>query len=210
MGYNGGVMSTLKELRTRLQEPRYRKMKKLHFFIKYFYSQMATPIIKLLLKTSVTANQVTVFWVSLGIGSCLLLTLGIYWVNIAAILLLHLHLVLDYVDGPIARARQQTSLRGIYIERIGHDLIFTLFFFCIALGSLKKGFPPVATLTLGFSAAFGYFFYKYTRRAMIYCSLVYRDRSQEAPKPISKDAPSETQAPAASFMRKLSRKKKKF
>jgi len=114
-------MATLKELREQLQEPRYKKMKKLHVFTKYIYSQAATPIIKVLLKTSVTGNQVTIFWVSLGVFSCLLLSLGQYWVTVAAVVLLHLHLVLDYVDGPIARARKQTSLRGIYIERVGHQ-----------------------------------------------------------------------------------------
>ncbi len=204
-------MATLKELRVQLQEPRYRKMKKLHVFTKYIYSQLATPIIKVLLKTSVTGNQVTVFWVCLGIFSCLLLTLGQYWVTLTAVILLQLHLVLDYVDGPIARARNQISLKGVYIERVGHDVIFTLFFFCIAVGSLKRGLSPVPTLIIGFSAAFGYFFYKYTRRAMIYCSLVYRDRSQEtSTQRLSSSACERAVMPEVSMFRKIYRKSQQF
>jgi len=169
-------MLTLKEIRDKYQTPRYNRKKMDHLATKLIYSRFATPIVWLLLHTRITANQVTAGWVVLGVFSCYLFTLGNYWATILAALLIQLHITLDYVDGPIARIRNSSSIdskRGLYIERVGHDLIYTLYFFCISTGAIKKGFEPTFILTMGFLASWGYFFYKYTRRAKIFCTLIY-------------------------------------
>lgn len=168
-------MLTLKEIYSNYQAPYY-DSKKINLWItRKFYSKAATPIIKLLLYTSASANQVTIGWIIMGIFACCLLTIGNYAASMAGAFLIQLHIILDYVDGPIARIRGVSSLeskRGMYIERIGHDLIFTSFFYCISVGAVKAGHKPLVMLNLGFLASIGYFFYKYTRRAKIYCVLV--------------------------------------
>lgn len=169
-------MLTLKEIRDKYQTPRYKAKKMDHPATTLVYSNLATPIVRLLLLFPITANQVTAGWVVLGVFSCYLFTLGKYWVSILAALLIQLHIVLDYVDGPIARIRRSSSAqskKGLYIDRVGHDLIYTMYFYCISIGLIKRGFDPVFILTFGFSASIGYFFYKYTRRAKIFCTLIY-------------------------------------
>jgi len=154
-------MLTLKEIRDRYQTPRYDKKKMNHWAMRKIYSRLATPIVWLLLPTRITANQVTASWVLLGVFSCFLFTFGNYWTTILATLLIQLHMTLDYVDGPIARIRNSStadSKRGLYIERVGHDLIYTLYFFCLSIGAIKKGFNPKFILILGFLASIGYFF----------------------------------------------------
>lgn len=167
---------TLKEIRQRYQNPHYNTKKIDYWLARGIYSKLATPIVRFLFKTPVTANQVTILWVLLGLFSCFLFTFGKYWISILACVLIQIHILLDYVDGPIARFRNssdEASQRGLYIERIGHDLIYTAYFYCIGLGAIKKGLEPRFILTLSFLASLGYFFYKYTRRAKIYCTLVY-------------------------------------
>lgn len=169
-------MLTLKEIRDKYQTPRYDAKKMNHWATRKVYSRLATPLVWLLLPTRITANQVTAGWVVLGLFSCYLLTFGNYWATILAALLIQFHITLDYVDGPIARIRNSSSAdskRGLYIDRVGHDLIYTIYFYCISIGAVKKGLDPVFILILGFSASMGYFFYKYTRRAKIFCTLIY-------------------------------------
>lgn len=172
-------MLSLKEIREKYQSPWYEKKKINNIFSRYFYTAIATVLVKFILPTKITANQITVSWVILGFLGCLLFTAGNYWVSILAVLVIQLHVVLDYVDGPIARARNKKSFKGIYIERVGHDLIYTIYFFCIAVGSLRQGFDPALILVLGFCASTGGFFYKHTRRAKVYCALTSKKNMPE-------------------------------
>lgn len=175
-------MLTLREIRDKYQTPRYDAKKMNYWATRKIYSRLATPMVWLLLLTRITANQVTAGWVLLGLFSCYLFTLGNYWITILAALLIQLHITLDYVDGPIARIKKSSSAdskRGLYIERVGHDLIYTIYFYCISIGALKKGLEPSFILILGFSASIGYFFYKYTRRAKIYCALIHSSNKSE-------------------------------
>lgn len=168
-------MLSLKEISDKYQKPHY-NAKKQNTFTTKLYSSIATPIIWLLLPTGVSANQVTVLWVILGVVACCFFTVGKYWVTLLAVALFQIHIVLDYVDGAVARHRKSSgeqSKKGIYIERIGHDFIYTVYFYCISVGAVRKGFDPIIMLSLGFLASVGYFFYNYTRRAKILCSLVY-------------------------------------
>lgn len=173
-------MITLKEIWDKYQVPRYDAKGANYWATRKVYSRLATPIVWLLLSTRITANQVTVGWVLLGLFSCYLFTFGNYWITILAALLIQFHIVLDYIDGPIARYRNSigqgakgNANRGAYIERVGHDLIYTIYFYCISIGAVKRGLDPVFILSLGFLASTGYFFYKYTRRAKIFCALIY-------------------------------------
>jgi hypothetical protein len=170
------MLTTLKQIRDKYQTPHYEAKNATLWVTWNLYSRFATPIVWLLLPTHITANQVTAGWVVLGVFSCYLFTLGNYWITILAALLIQFHITLDYVDGPIARIRNSSSAdtkRGLYIERIGHDLIYTIYFYCLSLGAIKKGLEPAFILTFGFLASIGYFFYKYTRRAKIFCTLIY-------------------------------------
>ncbi|MBU0615383.1 MAG: CDP-alcohol phosphatidyltransferase family protein [Nanoarchaeota archaeon] len=74
---------------------------------------------KPLLKTGITPNQITIFWILLEIFGAILL-LGSYWYRVASIIIFNFVVtLLDFTDGNVARIKKITSSRGIYLEHIG-------------------------------------------------------------------------------------------
>lgn len=75
-----------------------------------------------LVNTGISPNQLTHLMVLAGVlaGAALLIP-GLAGAFIAA-LLIQLYLLLDCVDGEVARWRKQTSITGVYLDRVGHYL----------------------------------------------------------------------------------------
>ncbi|WP_078850163.1 CDP-alcohol phosphatidyltransferase family protein [Streptomyces sp. NRRL F-5126] len=75
-----------------------------------------------LVGTRVSPNQLTYLMVLAGIaGGAVLLVPGILGA-VLAVVLFQVYLLLDCVDGEVARWRGQTSVTGVYLDRIGHYL----------------------------------------------------------------------------------------
>ena len=75
-----------------------------------------------LVGTAVTPNQLTYLMVLTGVAAgAVLLVPGLAGALLGA-LLIQLYLLLDCVDGEVARWRKQTSVTGVYLDRIGHYL----------------------------------------------------------------------------------------
>ncbi|MEE1942136.1 CDP-alcohol phosphatidyltransferase family protein [Streptomyces sp. TRM 70361] len=75
-----------------------------------------------LVNTSITPNQLTHLMVVAGLAAgAVLLVPGLTGALLAA-LLIQLYLLLDCVDGEVARWRKQTSITGVYLDRVGHYL----------------------------------------------------------------------------------------
>ncbi len=82
-----------------------------------------------LVKTKITANFITILGLMIGLIGLLLIAFGNSFFIIIGIILLYICYLLDEVDGEVARYKQQTSLRGIYYDQIGHLLFLGGFFF---------------------------------------------------------------------------------
>ncbi len=75
-----------------------------------------------LVNTRITPNQLTYLMVVAGIlAGAALLVPGLAGALLGAVLI-QIYLLLDCVDGEIARWRGQTSITGVYLDRIGHYL----------------------------------------------------------------------------------------
>lgn len=75
-----------------------------------------------LVNTRISPNQLTCLMVVVGvIGGAALLVPGLTGA-ILAVVLFQVYLLLDCVDGEVARWRGQTSITGVYLDRIGHYL----------------------------------------------------------------------------------------
>ncbi len=75
-----------------------------------------------LVNARVTPNQLTYLMVVAGVAAgAVLLVPGLAGALVAA-LLIQLYLLLDCVDGEVARWRRQTSVTGVYLDRVGHYL----------------------------------------------------------------------------------------
>lgn len=77
----------------------------------------------LLVKTPVTANQVSVMCLVSGIAGAFLLGSSQYVVTIFGVLLLQLSCLLDYSDGEVARYRKKPSMLGTLLDVNFHRII---------------------------------------------------------------------------------------
>lgn len=73
--------------------------------------------------TSLTANAVTCVMVACGVIGVLLCAVPDAVLRLLGVILLHLWLVLDAVDGEVARGRGTSSPAGIYLDAVGHYLV---------------------------------------------------------------------------------------
>jgi phosphatidylglycerophosphate synthase len=97
----------------------------------------------LLLHTRLSANQVTVLGVLIGLAGALLLAWSEFWPLVIALLLLQLSFVLDYSDGEIARYRaieqgMPTDAGGAYLDWIGHYYVPATAIAALAWGAYRE------------------------------------------------------------------------
>lgn len=76
-----------------------------------------------LVPTRVSPNQLTLAMVAVGLAAGAALLVPGIGGALAAALLIQLYLLLDCVDGEVARWRGQTSTTGVYLDRVGHYLV---------------------------------------------------------------------------------------
>jgi phosphatidylglycerophosphate synthase len=101
-------------------------------------------------------NQITVLSLIVGVAACAAYAATSPFVVALGLLAFHLHVLLDYVDGEVARCRGETSVAGAYLDLMTDRLTFPLFIFCAGVGAWRQLGDP-AMLIVGFVATFGLF-----------------------------------------------------
>jgi hypothetical protein len=76
-----------------------------------------------LIRTPVTADQVTGLSIATGLVAAVLLALPGLGPGLGGCALLYVSFLLDQVDGEVARYRKKTSLRGVYLDEIRHLVV---------------------------------------------------------------------------------------
>ena len=109
---------------------------------------------KLLIHTSVTPNQVSVFATIVGVGAAGCLGQGDQRWDIIGALVLQLSAAIDCVDGDIARMVFKESKLGKWLDLVGDQVVHVALFVAIAMG-VAAAKPAVPALALGVSAALG-------------------------------------------------------
>lgn len=109
-------------------------------------------------KTNLNAEKVCFSWVMTALIGSLFFYTGNYWLALVGLLLFHIGLVLDCSDGEVARFRKETSIRGPYLDLIGHAIVNPVLLLGIGFYSYQNpmfGLHPVIFLMAGaFSAIF--------------------------------------------------------
>ena len=82
-------------------------------------------VTRFFLLTSTTANQISAVMIIVGVISGVVIAFGYIWSGLA---LIYLNLVLDAVDGELARYRKTFSMRGVYLDLVNHLVVFEAFF----------------------------------------------------------------------------------
>jgi len=91
-------------------------------------------VTKLLLYTPIHANQVTILTILFIILGSGMMISGSLWIMFIGITLIHLTIILDNVDGEIARYRKEASLTGLFIDEFYHTITIPLVFFSFSYG----------------------------------------------------------------------------
>ncbi|MEK6968823.1 MAG: CDP-alcohol phosphatidyltransferase family protein [Nanoarchaeota archaeon] len=121
------VSESMQELRDKCSKNYYDPyVKKLHYTLLYFT--------QFLLKTNITPNQITVFWLFLQLGASLLMIYGTYWLNVLGIVLYTIAGFLDAIDGQIARIKKKSTYKGIFLEWLGVCFGSPVLFICFSIG----------------------------------------------------------------------------
>lgn len=91
----------------------------------FFASRVSIYITYLLSKTRASANGVTYVFTCLGVVSSIMVYLPYYWAPFAAFMVYRFHVVLDVVDGELARYRQTCSPAGAYLDYLTHYGVYS-------------------------------------------------------------------------------------
>src|SRR3989344_4910600 len=102
------------------------------------YRHLSLPIANFLLNKPITPNQITVFSLILVFVLGFFLALNSYPYLLAAVFLLHFIVLLDYVDGTLARMRNRMTKLGSWLDGIVHHATYFVLFFGMAIGASVK------------------------------------------------------------------------
>jgi phosphatidylglycerophosphate synthase len=117
--------------------------------------RMSVRVTRLVLAyTRLTPNQITLVSLAVGLSSAAAFASTHPLVVLLGLLAFHVHVLLDYVDGEVARCRGETSVAGAYLDLITDRITFPLLVFCSGLAVYQQlGNPNI--LIVGFIATFG-------------------------------------------------------
>lgn len=91
-------------------------------------------ITKLLLYTPIHADQVTISMILLVVLGSVLMAFGDLKFLLIGILLIHFTVILDNVNGEVARYRKEGSMTGTFLEQFYHEISIPLIFFSLGYG----------------------------------------------------------------------------
>lgn len=138
-------MESIHELREQLQSE---KVKRQAWGYRYLRRGLSIYVTRLFLRTNIRPNQVTVAMVLIGIAGAVAIFFGYIWLGF---ILVYLNIVLDAVDGELARYKKSFSLRGVYMDRINHLAVPGFFFFAVTFwvsGTELNPHEPLFMLSL--------------------------------------------------------------
>jgi phosphatidylglycerophosphate synthase len=88
--------------------------------------------------TSVTPNGITLFNTAIGLAGAFLLSKGAYWSQLVGTLLFLLCVVLDGVDGEVARLKLQETAFGHYLDLVTDNIVHAAIFVGLAVGLYRE------------------------------------------------------------------------
>jgi phosphatidylglycerophosphate synthase len=108
--------------------------------------------LKLILYTPITANQLSLAWMILGLIAAFMLIPGNYWWALGGMILYQFAYLLDQLDGPVARFRKQCNLGGDYLDELTAYLHRGVLVVCMGIGAYMR-FDNIIYLYAGIIAS---------------------------------------------------------
>jgi len=109
------------------------------FFSVFFLRKFSKLFTWAAVRLKMTPNQVTLISFAIGLYSAYQFSLGTFWSTFAGAVLLQLSIIVDCVDGELARYTRQFSQLGAWLDAITDRIKEYLVFFALAYGAAKDG-----------------------------------------------------------------------
>ena len=111
-----------------------------HWAGRLYMRRLSLRVTRLLVATRVTPNALTLLMIVVGLVAALAVAVvpGVGGA-VAALVLVQAYLLLDCVDGEVARWKGLTSAHGVYLDRLGHHVVEAAL--VVALGVRAAGGP---------------------------------------------------------------------
>ena len=87
-----------------------------------YLRHLSIHLTRLLLPTGISANGVTTLMIVIGLGGAVALLIPGLVGAVVCVVAMQLQILFDCSDGEVARWRKQTSITGVYLDRVGHYL----------------------------------------------------------------------------------------
>lgn len=110
---------------------------KVDLWLYYVVRRLSFYPTRLFLKWGISANQTTYISMVVGILGCILLAWGNYTFKIIGALLVNCWIVIDCVDGNIARYKKSFSKYGDFIDTLSGYIMYTLIFVSSGVAAFK-------------------------------------------------------------------------
>ncbi|MCC5947068.1 MAG: CDP-alcohol phosphatidyltransferase family protein [Nitriliruptoraceae bacterium] len=94
-----------------------------HWAGRLYMRPLSPYVTRQLIRTKVSPDALTLAMIVVGLISAGLVAVPALWSAVVAALLVQLYLLLDCVDGEVARWTQRTSAAGVYLDRLGHHVV---------------------------------------------------------------------------------------
>ena len=91
-----------------------------HWAGRLYMRRVSPYVTRIVLATPIPANAVTAAMIPAGLLAALCITIPGVWAAVLGVLFIQLQLLLDCVDGEVARWRKTFSPLGIYLDQLGH------------------------------------------------------------------------------------------
>ena len=125
---------------------------KADWYGRFFVWKISAPITYLLVRTPISANQITVIQEIIGTIGAIMLAVPSIKIMLLGIFLIQFGFILDCVDGEVARYKGQSSVRGVFLDLIGHQIVIPFYIFFTSLGVFVRT-GQIDALVVGFLGA---------------------------------------------------------
>ena len=126
--------------------------KKQPLYMELVSMKISIYITKLLLYTGMSADYVTLTMILLLVIGSIFMSFGDLWIILTGILIIHFTIILDNVNGEVARYWKEDGLIGTFLEQVYHNIVTPFIFLALSYGVfLKTNFP--SAIIFGFLCA---------------------------------------------------------
>ncbi len=119
------------------------KKKEVSWFSQHLYRPVSILITSLIVRTSISANSVSIAGILIWLAGALLLISQRTFSQIACVVCLQLGTLLDHVDGEVARYRKRGGYGGRYLDYLGHLVLGPALFMCLAISVFQCLHYPI-------------------------------------------------------------------